>query len=234
MNDSQPSSKNPESLSVKPDEASSFITDVLRREAEAIDRIADRIAADSSGDEAARWKSAVELIGGCCGPVVVSGMGKSGLIGAKISATFSSVGIPSNVLHPAEAVHGDLGRIRKDDVVVLLSYSGNTEEVLNLAAILQADGVPRLGISCRHDTHLAGLCNVHLALGDLEEADSLNLAPTTSTTACLACGDALAMAASRLKEFTEDDFHRRSTRPRSSLPPASTQQPVSPAHRQGL
>ncbi|MDG2201151.1 MAG: KpsF/GutQ family sugar-phosphate isomerase [Phycisphaerales bacterium] len=193
---------------MKREEATACITDVLRCEAEAIERIADSIAADPSGAEAARWEAAVELIASCDGHVVVSGMGKSGLIGAKISATFSSLGIPSNVLHPAEAVHGDLGRIRKGDVVMLLSYSGTTEEVLNLAAILKADEVPRLGISARHDSHLAELCDVHLALGDLEEAGTLNLAPTTSTTACLACGDALAMAAAGHRRLTEDQFHR--------------------------
>lgn len=208
MTSSQSRSKNQDDLSVKPEEVTSYIADVLRCESEAIDRIADCIAADPTGDEATRWKAAVELIAGCQGHVVVSGMGKSGLIGAKISATFSSVGVPSHVLHPAEAAHGDLGRIRREDVVMLLSYSGTTEEVLNLAAILKADGVPRLGISCSHDSHLAGLCDVHLALGDLDEAGSLNLAPTTSTTACLACGDALALTASKLKDFTEDDFHR--------------------------
>ncbi|HBZ97935.1 MAG TPA: KpsF/GutQ family sugar-phosphate isomerase [Phycisphaerales bacterium] len=190
------------------EEAAACIRDVLRSEAEAIQRIADAVHGDSTGGEAARWQGAVDLIASCRGHVVVSGMGKSGLIGAKISATFSSVGIPSNVLHPAEAVHGDLGRIRRDDVVMLLSYSGTTEEVVNLATILKADGVPRLGISGRHDSKLAGLCDVHLALGELEEAGTLNLAPTTSTTATLACGDALAMAVARRRRLTEDEFRR--------------------------
>lgn len=208
MTASQSNSNSQDDLSVKREEAISAITDVLRCEAEAIERIADSIAADSSGIEAARWQDAVDLIASCTGHVVVSGMGKSGLIGAKISATFSSLGIPSNVLHPAEAVHGDLGRIRKDDVVILMSYSGTTAEVLSLAAILKADGVPRIGISGQHDSHLAKLCDVHLALGDLEEAGTLNLAPTTSTTASLACGDALAMAAAGQRRLTEDEFHR--------------------------
>ena len=187
-------------------EEANFLAEVLRCESEAIEHIAQRILSDDT--EATTWASAVELLAGCTGHIVVSGMGKSGLIGAKISATFSSVGLPSNVLHPAEAVHGDLGRIRREDVVLLLSYSGTTEEVLNLAAILKADGVRRIGISKDHDTHLARLCDVHLALGDLSEAGAVGLAPTTSTTATLACGDALGMAASRRKQFTEDDFHR--------------------------
>ncbi|MBM44005.1 MAG: KpsF/GutQ family sugar-phosphate isomerase [Phycisphaerae bacterium] len=187
---------------------SRFLAEVLRCEAEAIDRIANEITASDPGGEASHWSEAVKLIADCSGHVVVSGMGKSGLIGAKISATFSSLGLPSHVIHPAEAVHGDLGRIRKDDVVLLLSYSGNTEEVLNLATILKADGVCRIGISCNHDTHLSKLCDTHLALGDLEEAGPVGLAPTTSTTATLACGDALALAASKRRDFSEDDFHR--------------------------
>jgi arabinose-5-phosphate isomerase len=187
-------------------EEASFLAEVLRCEAEAIEHIAGRIS--QGGPEAAHWEKAVDLLAGCSGHVVVSGMGKSGLIGAKISATFSSVGLPSNVLHPAEAVHGDLGRIRRNDIVLLLSYSGTTEEVLNLAAILKADGVGRIGISKDKNSHLAKLCDVHLSLGDLSEAGPDRLAPTTSTTATLACGDALALAASRRKQFSEDDFHR--------------------------
>jgi arabinose-5-phosphate isomerase len=135
-------------------------------------------------------------------------MGKSGLIGAKLSATFSSIGQPSHVVHPAEAVHGDLGSIRRDDVVILMSYSGTTEEVLNLAAILRTDGIPCIGISKEHDTPLAKLCDVHLAIGSLSEACPLNLAPTASTTATLAIGDALGLALSRRRNFTADDFHK--------------------------
>lgn len=185
------------------DEAA-FIAEVLRAEADALQRIADRVA----DDDLPHWTAAVDLIESCRGHVVVAGMGKSGLVGAKISATFSSVGVPSNVLHPAEAMHGDLGRVRRGDVVVLLSYSGRTEEVCNLAAILRADGLPRLGVSSRHDSQLAELCDVHLATGDITEACPLNLAPTASTTAMLALGDALALAVSRRRDFSEDDFHK--------------------------
>jgi len=105
-------------------------------------------------------------------------------------------------------VHGDLGRVRRGDVVMLLSYSGETEEVVNLAAILKADDVPRLGISANDESTLARLCDVHLALGDVTEACPLNLAPTASTTAMLALGDALALAVSRRRNFREDDFHK--------------------------
>jgi len=143
------------------------------------------------------------------GTSLLRGMGKSGLIGAKISATFTSLGKPSNVLHPAEAMHGDLGRVGKNDVVMLLSYSGETDEVVNLAAILRADGVTRLGISKSSESNLAKLSTVHLSLGDLTEACPHNLAPTASTTAMLAVGDALALAVSRRKNFNANDFQKR-------------------------
>ncbi|MCH2138210.1 MAG: KpsF/GutQ family sugar-phosphate isomerase [Phycisphaerales bacterium] len=184
-----------------------FLVDVLRTEAQALRALGDAIERDD--DEAARWDQALDLIDTCASHVVVSGMGKSGLIGAKISATLASVGVPSHVLHPADAVHGDLGRVRTDDVVLLLSFSGGTEEVVNLAALLRTDGVPRIGISRSHDSKLASLCDVHLALGDLDEAGNLALAPTTSTTATLACGDALALAVAHRRAFTETDFQRR-------------------------
>jgi arabinose-5-phosphate isomerase len=184
---------------------SEFIAEALRAEAGAILEIARRL----QEREAATWSAALDLLAGCKGHVVVSGMGKSGLIGAKISASFSSLGQPSSVLHPAEAVHGDLGRVRRGDVVLLLSYSGETEEVVNLAALLRADDVPRLGISCSERSALARSCTVHLCLGDITEACPLNLAPTTSTTAMLAIGDALALALSRRRNFSASDFARR-------------------------
>jgi arabinose-5-phosphate isomerase len=186
------------------DEAA-FIAEALTAEAQAISRLAERArAADLDA-----WLAALDLLERCDGHVVVAGMGKSGQIGAKISATFTSLGQPSSVLHPAEAVHGDLGRIRRGDVVMLLSHSGETEEVVNLAAILQADGVPRLGVSCKPITTLARLCTVHLSMGDITEACPLNLAPTASTTAMLSIGDALALALARRRNFGVDDFHKQ-------------------------
>ena len=181
-----------------------FMADALIAEADAIRALVEH--ADER--EHATWSAAVELLERCTGHVVVSGMGKSGLIGAKISATFSSLGQPSNTLHPAEAVHGDLGRVRRGDVVILLSYSGETEEVVNLAAILAADDVPRLGISRSAESTLGRLSTVHVALGDVAEACPLNLAPTASTTAMLALGDMLALAVSRRRSFQADDFHK--------------------------
>jgi len=186
------------------DEAS-FLSDAMIAEADAIRRVAARAA----GEDAGRWADAIALLDGCTGHVMVSGMGKSGLIGAKIAATMSSLGLPAHFMHPSEAVHGDLGRLRAGDVAILMSYSGGTEEVVNLAAILRTDGIRRVGISCNHQSHLARLCDVHLAIGDVVEACPLNLAPTASTTAMLAMGDALALAVSRRRNFAADDFHRR-------------------------
>tara|TARA_X000001036_G_scaffold87081_1_gene79166 strand:+ start:1289 stop:2326 length:1038 start_codon:yes stop_codon:yes gene_type:complete len=183
-----------------------FICDVLHAESSAIDAVIEKIHSDKPYCE--KWSKAIDILAGCEGHVVFSGMGKSGLIGAKLSATFSSIGQPSHVVHPAEAVHGDLGSIRRNDVVVLMSYSGTTEEVVNLAAILRTDGIPCIGISKDDDSQLAQLCTVHVSIGSLSEACPLNLAPTASTTATLAIGDALGLAVSRRRNFTADEFHK--------------------------
>ncbi|MCI0631462.1 MAG: KpsF/GutQ family sugar-phosphate isomerase [Phycisphaerales bacterium] len=181
-----------------------FLAECLRAEAEAVLRIAARV---DEGD-LANWQAALDLLERCDGHVLVSGMGKSGLVGAKISATFTSLGQPSHVLHPAEAIHGDMGKVRRNDVVLLLSYSGQTAEVVDLAMYLKQDRVKMVGISCDAKTKLATLCDVHLSTGDITEACPLNLAPTASTTAMLAIGDALALALSRRRNFGEDDFHK--------------------------
>ena len=181
----------------------SFVESALRAEKDAIERVATMVSAAS-----ADWTAAIDLLATCDGHVVVSGMGKSGLIGAKISATLSSLGRPSHTLHPAEAVHGDLGRIRRGDIALLLSYSGDTEEIVALASILRADEVPCIGISRDGSGSLGRLCQAHIALGDVTEACPLQLAPTASTTAMLAVGDALALAASRRRDFDSDAFHR--------------------------
>jgi arabinose-5-phosphate isomerase len=183
------------------------VSDVFREEAAALDTL--RRAIDAGGSAGEQWDAAIELVDGCRGHLVVTGMGKSGLVGAKISATFSSLGIPSHVVHPADAVHGDLGAIREGDVVMLLSYSGATAEIVDLANILRADGVKRLGISRDEHTHLAKLCDAHLALGNFSEAGPLSLAPTTSTTATIACGDALALAIAHQRSFSASDFRAR-------------------------
>ena len=190
--------------SLSTDEAT-FVREALEAEAGAITRLAE----SASGQESGSWHRAIDLVVGASGHIVVSGLGKSGLIGAKISATFSSLGRPSHLLHPSEAVHGDLGRLRRGDIGFLLSYSGETEEVISLASILKADGVETIGVSRNHNTSLARLCTVHLAIGDITEACPMNLAPTASTTAMLAIGDALALVAARRMNFDTDAFQAR-------------------------
>ncbi len=151
---------------------------------------------------------AVELLLACRGSVIVTGMGKAGLVGQKIMATLASTGTPSHWLHPAEAVHGDLGRIRPQDVVLALSQSGETEEVLRLLPSLAELGVPIVAITARADSSLGRAAAVTLALGTVEEAGTLRLAPSASTTAMLALGDALALVTSRLRNFGHEDFAR--------------------------
>ncbi len=154
------------------------------------------------------FHQAVDVILNAAGSVVVTGLGKSGLVGRKISATFASTGTASHFLHPTEAMHGDLGRVRRQDVVLALSYRGNTEEVTSLAAILKQDGVPVISLTATDDCDLARLATVSLCVGDVAEACPMNLAPTASTTATLALGDALALAVSRRRGFGIDDYHR--------------------------
>ncbi len=181
-----------------------FVIDALLAEADAVRRLAERVGST----DAEAWHRAIDLMEQCRGHVVVAGMGKSGLVGAKISATLASLGQPSHFVHPAEAVHGDLGRIRGEDVALLMSFSGETEEVVTLASILKADGVRRIGLSSKPHSSLARQCDVHLNLGDIVEACPLRLAPTASTTAMLAAGDALALALARRRDFAADDFHK--------------------------
>ena len=184
-------------------EQQAFAQEVLRAEAEAVGRIRITPA----------FHEAVDLIlqktaRGRGGAVVVSGLGKSGLIAAKLSATFASTGTPSHFLHPTEAMHGDLGRVRHDDVVLMMSFGGNTEEVVSLATILKLDGVPVIAIVGRAESDLARLATALLCVGDIAEACPLNLAPTASTTAMLALGDALALAVSKRRCFSPQDFRR--------------------------
>jgi arabinose-5-phosphate isomerase len=149
---------------------------------------------------------AVDVLFACTGRVVVTGMGKSGLIGQKISATFSSTGTPSLFLHPAEAIHGDLGRIVKGDAVLAVSHSGDTAELLTLVPTIKRLGAPLVVLSGNPRSPLAAAADVHLDVSIREEACPLGLAPTASTTAALAMGDALAMSLIERRGFTVDDF----------------------------
>jgi arabinose-5-phosphate isomerase len=153
------------------------------------------------------------------GTVIVSGLGKSGHIGAKISATMASLGITSHSVHPTEAAHGDLGRFRKNDLAICLSHSGETDELVALASILRQDKLPIIAITRGpvpgedgggKVSSLQRLADVTLEVGVRDEAgDGAYLAPTTSTTAALAIGDALALAVARRRAFTSEDFHAR-------------------------
>ncbi len=153
-----------------------------------------------------RFGRAVEILFSCRGRVVVTGMGKSGIIGQKISATFSSTGTPSFFLHAAEAVHGDLGRLVQDDVAVALSYSGETEELLRLLETLKRLAIPLITLTGNPDSTLGQASDVVIDVGIREEACPLGLAPTASTTAMLAMGDALAMALLEKRGFGEEDY----------------------------
>ncbi len=182
-----------------------FVEGVLRAEAEAVSAIVPRLGP--------RLHEAVDLMARCAdagGSILVSGLGKSGLIGKKISATLASLGAPSHDIHPSEAAHGDLGRIRTTDCLLALSHSGETEEVVALASILRQDNVPIVSITGGDgESSLARLATVALTLGRIEEASDTLLAPTCSTAAMLALGDALALAVARRRAFTPDDFARR-------------------------
>lgn len=171
---------------------------VLEIEAKAIAELRDRLDAG--------FVRAVDILFGCRGRVVVAGMGKSGIIGQKISATLSSTGTPSFFLHPAEALHGDLGRLVANDVLVALSYSGETEELLRLLDTVKRLAIPLIALTGCPASTLGQASDVAIDVGIREEACPLGLAPTASTTAMLAMGDALAMALAERRGFTEEDY----------------------------
>ena len=149
---------------------------------------------------------AVELIRTCKGKIVVTGVGKSGHIGSKIAATLASTGTPAFFLNPLDAYHGDLGMLSADDLVLAISYSGATEELLRFLPLIQAKGIPIIGMSSNDESLLAQYAAVHLNISVSREADPLNLIPTASTTATLAMGDALACALVEANHFQPTDF----------------------------
>jgi arabinose-5-phosphate isomerase len=173
---------------------------ILRIEGQAVTALAERVHGE--------FCQALDLIFGCEGSVIVTGMGKAGLIGQKIAATLASTGTNSHFLHPGEAMHGDLGRIHRRDVVLMLSFSGATEEIVRLIPSLNGMTIPIIAITGKPDSPLATQATVSLDLGPLDEACSLGLAPSTSTTAMLALGDALALVLSRMRHFGPEDFAR--------------------------
>lgn len=171
---------------------------IVRQEAAALEQVAQRLDAS--------FCAAAELILACRGSVVVAGMGKAGLIGQKIAATLSSTGTRAHVLHPAEALHGDLGSVRADDLLLALSNSGETAELIELMPPLKRLGVPIVAITAHESNSLASAATMTITIGRLKEACPWGLAPTTSTTAMLAIGDALALVVSRQRGFTPRDF----------------------------
>ncbi len=179
--------------------------EVLRVEAAAIARLADVLVEDG---RARAFDRAVLLILQCSGQVVVTGMGKAGLVGQKISATLASTGTPSFFLHPAEALHGDLGRVRTNDIVIALSNSGETAEVNAVMRAVRKLGVGLIGVTGRAESTLAQHSDVLLDIGRVDEACPMKLAPTASTTVMLALGDALAMAVLEERGFGPRDYAR--------------------------
>ena len=175
---------------------------VVRIEMEALRELAERLA----GPMGPAFERALDMLYACPGRVVVTGMGKSGLVARKVAATLSSTGTPSLFLHPAEAVHGDLGMVVRGDVVLALSFSGETEELLNLLATLKRLEAKLIVITGKIKSTLAQAADVALDCSVAKEACSLGLAPTASTTAMLALGDALAVALAEKRGFKEEDF----------------------------
>ena len=171
---------------------------IFNKEIQAIEATRDALGPD--------FEKMVELILNCRGKLVLTGMGKPGHIATKIAATFASLGTPSFFMHPGEAMHGDLGMVEQKDVVILMSYSGESEEVTRLMPVLQEIGCTTIAITGKPKSTLARECQYHFFFPPFEEACYMHLAPTSSTTALLVLGDALALVVSRAKNYTKEDF----------------------------
>lgn len=182
----------------------------MKRRTSALEVIDAELAAVTAlrGQIDATFDDAIGRMLACKGRVVVSGMGKAGLVGEKVSATLASTGTPSFFLHPAEAIHGDLGRLRSEDIILLLSNSGETEEVVRLLEPARALGIELIAMTSRPESRLARFADLHLFIGAPGEACPLGLAPTSSTTAMLVLGDALAMTLLRERDFGPRDYAR--------------------------
>ncbi len=158
---------------------------------------------DSLGDQ---FEKIVGLVVGCSGKVIITGMGKPGHIGTKIAASLASLGTPSFFMHPGEAMHGDLGMVAKNDVVILMSYSGESDEIVRLLPTLHEIGCETVAITGNDRSTLAKECKTTFCFPHFEEACYMHLAPTSSTTALLALGDAVAVVASKMRNYTKNDF----------------------------
>lgn len=184
--------------SISSQEQLAFAAEVLRREAEAISSLIERLDV--------QFLAAVQQILKCDGSVIVCGIGKAGLVGRKLSATFASTGTCSHFLHPAEAIHGDLGMVTARDVMLVLSYSGETEELVRVLPSLRRQSASLMAITKSRTSTLGRQADHVLELGEIREACSLKLAPSSSTAAMMAMGDALALLVSRLRGFAAEDF----------------------------
>lgn len=178
------------------------------------------------------FQEALDLLAACTGRVVVTGIGKSGLVGRKIAATLSSTGTPAFFLHPVEGAHGDLGMLRKGDVILALSNSGETDELNTLLPALRSLGAQVVGLTSEPDSTLARLSDVAIIARVPREACPMNLAPTASTTAALAVGDALAVCLMRIKDFSTKDFKR--VHPAGALGARLSQQIMTLMHTENL
>jgi arabinose-5-phosphate isomerase len=177
-----------------------YARQVIRAEAEAIDAVTPIVDAS--------FARAAEMIYGCTGSCIVSGIGKAGIIGQKFSATMASTGTPSHFLHPAEAVHGDLGRLRKNDIVLVLSYGGETEEIIRLINLVKQLEIKLIAITADRESTLSKYADVILCMGQISEACPLGVAPSVSTACMLAIGDALAFTVMKARNFSVEDYVR--------------------------
>lgn len=179
--------------------------DIIKEAKSVFDKELDALikTRDSLGED---FETLVHLILNCSGKVVLTGMGKPGHIGTKMAATLASLGTPAFFMHPAEALHGDLGMVEAKDVVLLMSYSGESGEIIGLLPTLAEIGCATVAITGNPDSTLAKKCTHHFYFPAFEEACYMHLAPTSSTTALLVLGDALALTISRVKNYTKDDF----------------------------
>ena len=177
-----------------------YAKQVIETEAKAIKAVAEIVNGS--------FARAAEMIYNCSGSVIVSGIGKAGIIGQKISATLASTGTPSHFLHPAEAVHGDLGRLRKGDVVIVLSYGGETDEIIRLINLVKQLDIKLIAVTGDGDSTLSKHSDVVLCMGKMAEACPLGVAPSVSTTCMLAVGDAIAFTVMKARNFGVEDYVR--------------------------
>ncbi|MEN6386976.1 MAG: KpsF/GutQ family sugar-phosphate isomerase [Phycisphaerales bacterium] len=177
-----------------------YAVQVINAEANGVAKMAELINAD--------FHAAAEMMYSCSGSVIVTGMGKAGIVGQKISSTMASTGTPSHFLHPAEAVHGDSGRLRKNDIVLALSFGGETDEILRFINIIKQLEIKLISITGNRNSRMAKYSDIVLCMGKLEEACPLGVAPSVSTTCMLAVGDALALTVMKARNFSVEEYAR--------------------------